>query len=88
MAAFSREPCKKTPTCSQCGSQLASAGNPLGGPMLGSGPGSTMDMWKGTVCTSCRSIFCTDCRDPSPGPCPKCGADVQPAFCDLVDKMV
>ena len=55
--------------------------------MLGSGQGSTMDMWKGTVCTSCRSIFCTDCRDPSPGPCPKCGADVQPAFCDLVDKL-
>jgi len=76
------------PACSQCGRYLAPAGSALGGPMRSGGAGSSLNMWKGTLCTSCRSIFCTDCRSPSPGPCPKCGAALQPAFADLVSRIM
>jgi hypothetical protein len=67
------------PICSQCGKEMVQAGNPLGF--------KGMEMWRGTVCVSCRTIFCADCRDPLPGACPKCGSPVQPAFFDLVKQI-
>jgi len=37
------------------------------------------DLWLGTACPACQSIFCPSCVSPGPGSCPKCGNKLVPA---------
>jgi len=58
---------KPTVLCTECGRPLKYAGRTF------------CDLWRGTVCRKCRVVLCHRCREPTSGPCPKCGDDMDPA---------
>lgn len=75
--------------CSLCGKLLKPIGNIMedlkqNGATIVAGSQSGWDQWLGTVCTSCRNVYCPDCRDVGPGQCPKCGEKVAPAMASFL----
>jgi hypothetical protein len=70
--------------CSVCGKPLKPIGNYLdgfkaAGWLIVDAPTAGWSQWLGTVCGSCRKVYCPDCCNAGGGPCPDCGQDVMPA---------
>jgi hypothetical protein len=44
------------------------------------GDGSSMDLWRGQICSQCRRVYCGSCIELGrPSPCPSCGTRTEPA---------
>ena len=72
--------------CSRCGKTLTFSGNFIqdarmdGSKVIGIADESEWDSWLGTVCQSCKMIFCEDCQEAGgASPCRNCGKPVVPA---------
>jgi hypothetical protein len=72
--------------CSVCGTPLKPMPNLLnefkqsGWIMVGNPSTEGWQQWLGTVCNSCKKVYCPKCRDARGGPCPKCAQNVKPAM--------
>ena len=72
--------------CSICGMPLKPIGNTLdkfkqsGWTIAGNPSSEGWQQWLGTVCSSCKKVYCPKCADARGGPCPKCGENVKPAM--------
>ena len=62
------------PICSNCEDVLQRSTNPM------QEVDKELVGWYGTICTECHTVYCQDCQDVDPLPCPSCGATLKPAI--------
>ena len=52
--------------CDTCQNELEYVGNPI--PF-----DDNAHTWRGTVCLTCKHVYCDKCNEVNPVPCPQCG---------------